>query len=294
MNKLPLSTRTQILHMLVEGSSMRAIARVTGVSTNTVDKLLVDAGAVCAEFHHEHVQGVKSKRVECDEIWSFCYAKQKNVEKAKAAPDEAGDVWTWTGIDADSRLIISYLVGGRDAEYALEFMDDLRARVDTRIQLTTDGHKAYLVAVEEAFGADVDYAQLVKVYGNAPDGSKGRYSPAECTGAKKVAITGSPDRGLVSTSYVERQNLTMRMSMRRFTRLTNGFSKKLENHIHALSLYFMSYNFIRIHKTLKTTPAMQAGITERLWSFEDIIELLDAKEALKPRLRGPYKKKNSN
>jgi len=294
MNKLPLQTRVQILNMLVEGSSMRAIARITGVSTNTVDKLLVDAGTVCAEFHNEHVRGLTTKRVECDEIWSFCYAKQKNVAAAKAAPDEAGDVWTWTAIDADSKLIVSYLVGGRDAEYALEFTDDLRSRLENRVQLTSDGHKAYLVAVEESFGGDVDYAQLVKMYGNAPDGAKGRYSPAECTGAKKVLVSGSPDFGKVSTSYVERQNLTMRMSMRRFTRLTNGFSKKLENHIHALSLYFMSYNFIRIHKTLKTTPAMEAGITSKLWSFEDILQLVDEKEALRPRLRGPYKKKISN
>ena len=292
MNKLPKHKRTMILNMLVEGSSMRSISRVVGCSINTVTKLLVEAGEACAEYHHEAVRNVPAERVQCDEIWSFCYAKKKNVPTAKAAPEFAGDVWTWTALDADSKLIVSYLVGGRDSGYALEFMDDVRERLANRVQLTIDGHKAYLEAVEEAFGADVDYAQLVKLYGNAPDAVKGRYSPAQCTGIKKNKIEGEPDLKHVSTSYVERQNLTMRMSMRRFTRLTNGFSKKIDNHIHMLSLYFVHYNFCRIHKTLKVTPAMEAGLTKELHSMGFIVDLMDAR-APKPKKRGPYKKRNS-
>lgn len=293
MNKLPKSKRVMILNLLVEGMSMRAISRTVGVSINTVTKLLIEAGEVCADYHNDTVRNVTTSNVQCDEIWSFCYAKKKNVATAKAAPEFAGDVWTWTALDADSKLIVSYLVGGRDSEYALEFMDDVKSRLANRVQLTTDGHKAYLLAVEEAFGADVDYAQLVKIYGSAPEGVKGRYSPAECTGIKKNRIEGNPDEKLVSTSYVERQNLTMRMSMRRFTRLTNGFSKKIDNHIHMLSLYFVHYNFCRIHKTLKVTPAMEAGLTKELHSTEFIVDLMDAR-APKPKKRGPYKKKISN
>jgi len=289
MNKLPTTTRVQILNMLCEGSSMRSISRITGVSINTVSKALIDAGKACAAFHDENVRGVT--RVQCDEIWSFTYAKQKNVGNAKNAPEEAGDTWTWTALDSDSKLIISWLVGGRDSEYAMEFMDDLRGRLANRVQLTTDGHKAYLGAVEEAFGADVDYAQLVKLYGEPENkGPERKYSPSVCTGAKKQHVMGNPDQKHVSTSHVERQNLTMRMHMRRFPRLTNAFSKKFENHMHMVALYTVWYNFVRIHKTLKVTPAMAAGVTDKLWSMADVVAVIDA-AAPKPGKRGPYKKR---
>ena len=291
MNKLPLKTRVQILSMLVEGSSMRSISRVTGVSINTVTKLLVDAGEACAVYHDETVRNVRASKVQCDEIWSFCYSKEKNVATAKAAPEGAGDVWTWTALDSESKLIVAYEVGDRSGDTAIEFMDDLRDRLANRVQLTTDGHKAYLEAVEGAFGADVDYAMLVKLYGE-PTGQKGherKYSPAECTGARKVRIEGDPDPALVSTSHVERQNLTMRMGMRRFTRLTNGFSKKLENHLHMLSLYFVHYNFCRVHKTVRMSPAMAAGVSSTLRDVEWIVSLIDTR-APKPGPRGPYKK----
>jgi len=295
MNKLPLAKRTQILAMLCEGSSMRSFSRVADVSINTVSKLLVEAGEACLAIHDDTVRDVQASRIQCDEIWSFCHAKQKNVATAKAAPQGAGDIWTWTAIDADTKLIVSYYVGDRSGESAMVLMDDLRDRLANRVQLTTDGHRAYLEAVEGAFGADVDYAQLVKLYGptiTAP----GRYSPAECTGIKKITREGNPNFAHISTSYVERQNLTMRMSMRRFTRLTNAFSKKLDNHIHALALYFVFYNFTRIHKTLRMSPAMAAGITDRLWSLDDVIAKID-ELAPAPKPRGPYKKrgeKNAN
>lgn len=290
MNKLSIDKRIQILSMLVEGSSLRSISRVVDVSINTVSKLLVDAGKVCANFHDDNVRGIKAERVQCDEIWSFCGSKERNVAPENKGVLGYGDVWTWTAIDADSKLICAYLAGGRDAEYALAFMDDLSGRLANRVQLTTDGHRAYLSAVEESFGANIDYAMLIKLYGEAPgNGPERRYSPAQCIGAEKRRVVGNPVVGDVSTSYVERQNLTMRMSMRRFTRLTNAFSKKLENHIHALALYFMVYNFVRIHKTLKTTPALQAGITDRLWSMADIAALIEANE--QPKKRGPYKKR---
>ena len=279
MNKLPVSKRAQILSMLCEGSSMRAITRITGVSLNTVTKLLVDAGKACDAYHDEHVRGVKATRIQCDEVWAFCYSKQKNVADAKAAPEGAGDVWTWTALEAGSKLLVSYMVGGRDGEYAAALMDDLRGRLANKVQLTTDGHKAYLQAVEDAFGADIDYAMLVKLYGAGPattdDAAGRRYSPAECVGIRKETITGKPDMKHVSTSYTERANLTMRMSMRRFTRLTNAFSKKIENHEHAIALYFMHYNFEKIHTTLRVTPAMAAGVTTKLWELEDIIALID-------------------
>jgi IS1 family transposase len=281
MNKLPLAKRVQILSMLCEGSSLRSISRVCDVSINTVSKLLVDAGEACAAFHDNHVRGVKAKRIQCDEIWAFVHAKQKNVASAKAAPGKAGDVWTWTALDADSKLIVTWLIGERDGEAANQFIGDVAQRVASRIQLTTDGHKAYLEAVEGAFGADVDYAMLVKLFGAAPEAAKGRYSPAECTGIRKTRIEGNPDDKHISTSYVERQNLNMRMGIRRFTRLTNAFSKKVENHGHALALYFVFYNFVRIHKTLRTTPAMAAGVTDRLWSMEDIVTLIDNAEVQK-------------
>ena len=288
MNRLSNDDRAKILHMLCEGMSIRAITRLTGASKNTVSKLLINAGKACAAFHDANVRDVKAKRVQVDEIWSFTYAKQKNVATAKDAPEGAGDTWTWTALDADSKLIVSYLVGGRDAEYAMWFMDDLRTRLANRVQLTSDGHRAYLEAVEGAFGADVDYAQLVKMYGPTIT-TPGRYSPAECTGAKKVRVMGSPNPADVSTSYVERQNLTMRMHMRRFTRLTNAFSKKVDNHAHAVALHMMYYNFVRIHKTLRVTPAMAAGVADRLWEIADIAKLVEDAEA-KPAKRGPYKR----
>lgn len=254
---------------------MRSISRVVGVSINTVTKLLVDAGNACAAYHNEHVRNLNCQRIQCDEVWSFCYAKAKNVQTAKKAADGAGDVWTWTSLDADTKLICNWVVGGRDADYAIALMDDLRSRLNNRVQLTTDGHKAYLEAVEGAFGGDIDYAMLVKLYGDAPESAKGKYSPAECIGCRKKDVEGKPNKDHVSTSFVERQNLTMRMSMRRFTRLTNGFSKKLENHEHALALYFVYYNFVRVHKTLKVTPAMAAGVTDKLFEMTDIVKITD-------------------
>jgi len=272
---------------------MRSVSRIADVSINTVTKLLVDAGEACAIFHDETVRDVRSARVQCDEIWSFCYAKRRNLPKAKAAPEGAGDAWTWTALDADSKLIISYLVGGRDSEYALAFMDDVRARLANRVQLTTDGHAPYLVAVDEAFGSDVDYAQLVKLYGQPEGtGNERRYSQPECIGTRKTQLEGNPDPEFVSTSYVERFNLSIRMGNRRFTRLTNAFSKKIQNHLHMLSLYFVFYNFCRVHKTLKVTPAQEAGLADDVKDMDWIISLIDAR-APKPGKRGPYKKRDS-
>jgi IS1 family transposase len=288
MNKLDTKTRAQILHMLVEGTSMRSITRMTGVSINTVSKLLVDAGRACITHHSRTVQNVASKRVQCDEIWSFNYAKQKNVTAAKAAPRFAGDVWTWTAIDADTKLMISYMVGDRSAEAANEFMTDVAYRLANRVQLTTDGHAAYLRGVEGAFGMDVDYAMLVKIYGASPESAKGRYSPAECIGAKPVPVMGSPDPAHISTSYVERSNLSIRMGNRRFTRLTNAFSKKIDNHLYMLALYFTFYNFCRIHKTLRVTPAMAAGVDSTVHDMDWIVGMIDA-AAQKPNRPARYK-----
>ena len=279
MNKLDHAARARILHLLCEGNSIRATTRLTGASKKAVSKLLVDAGQAAAWYQDRVFRNLTCKRVHVDEIWAFVYAKQKNVPTAKAAPDGAGDVWTWTAIDAETKLIPSWFVGGRDAECASLFINDLASRLANRIQLTSDGHKAYLEAVEGAFGADVDYAMLVKLYGASPESAKGRYSPAECTGAIKMPIEGQPDHKHISTSYSERSNLTVRMHTRRFTRLTNAFSKKLENHAHSVALFAMYYNFVRIHKTLRTTPAMAASVTKRLWEIGDIVDVLEAWEA---------------
>ncbi len=289
MNKMTREQRTQILHLLCEGSSVRPVSRITGSAKNAILKLMVDAGKACAMYHDEHVRNLKSKRVQVDEVWSFVYAKEKNVAGAKAAPDGAGDAWTWTALDADSKLLVSYFVGDRDGECAQWFMDNVASRLAARVQLTSDGHKAYLEAVEGAFGADVDYAQLVKMYGATSESAKGRYSPAECTGIKKTVIEGKPDPKHISTSYVERSNLTVRMHNRRFTRLTNGFSKKLENHAYSVALFVMYYNFCKIHKTLRVTPAMQASVSDRVWDVVDIVKLVEEAE---PKLgkRGSYKK----
>lgn len=282
MNRLTKEDRARILHLLCEGNSIRAVTRLTGASKNTVVKLVCDAGRACAEYQDRVFRNLKCMRVQVDEIWNFVYAKNANIGKAKAAPANAGDVWTWTAIDAESKLLVSWLVGNRDTETALYFLDDLKERLSNRVQLTSDGHRPYLAAVDTIFGEDVDYAMLVKLYGSEPGGEK-RYSPPRCIGARKSVVTGEPDAKHISTSYAERQNLTMRMHMRRFTRLTNAFSKKVENHAHAVALHFMYYNFVRIHQTLKISPAMAAGVTDRLWEVSDIVDVLDAWEAKEKR-----------
>lgn len=273
MNQLPIEKRTQIITLLVEGNSLRSTSRISGCSINTVTKLLVDVGIACQAYHSEAVKEVNAKRVQCDEIWAFVYAKDKNVTQEMA--DGSGDVWTWVGIDADSKIVISWYAGDRSASSAYEFMNDVAGRVKNRIQLTTDGHKAYLDAVEDAFPYGIDYAQLIKLYGGTDAKNEKKYSPAECTGIKKNAVSGNPDMKHTSTSYVERQNLTMRMGIRRFTRLTNAFSKKFENHCHAIALHFVYYNFVRIHKSLRVTPAMEAGLTKKLWNVSDIVKLTE-------------------
>ncbi|MBS1737901.1 MAG: DDE-type integrase/transposase/recombinase [Bacteroidetes bacterium] len=288
MNTLPIEKKVQIITLLVEGNSLRSTSRIADVSINTVTKLLVEVGKACETFHYETVKDLNSTRIQADEIWSFCYSKQKNVTQDMRIG--SGDVWTWTAIDADSKLIVSWLVGDRSADSANQFMNDVAGRLSNRVQLTTDGHKAYLSAVAGAFGNDIDYAMLQKQYGNDYDATKAerKYSPAKCIGADKMNITGCPDENHISTSYVERQNLTMRMSIRRFTRLTNAFSKKIENHCHAIALHFVYYNFVKQHKTLRVTPAMAAGITKRFMSIEDIVRLAPIEA---PKKRGVYKKK---
>jgi IS1 family transposase len=292
MNKLTTAKRAQVIRCLVDGNGIRATVRITGVAKDTVTKLLVDLGRVCSDFQDRVMHDLPCKRIQLDEIWAFCYAKEKNVPEEKKGQPGYGDLWTWVAIDADTKLVPAWLVGGRDSEYAHAFVMDLRKRLANRVQLTSDGHKPYLEAVEQAFGADVDYAMLVKLYGGSGEGEAGtaqrKYSPGECVGARKSTVAGSPDPEHVSTSFAERQNLTMRMAMRRFTRLTNGFSKKLSNHEASVALHFMNYNFCRIHQTLRVTPAMAAKVTDRLWEVEDVVALLDA-AAPKPSKRGPYK-----
>ncbi len=278
MNKLPSEKRAQVLQMMIEGISLRSIVRLSDVSRTTLQKLLEDAGEAFSEYQDRTLMNLPCKRIQVDEAWAFCYAKQKNVATAKAAPEGAGDIWTWVGLDAESKLAVSWYVGGRDSEAAMIFMDDLAKRLANRVQLTSDGHKAYLEAVEGAFGGNIDYAMLVKVFGPAPEGQR-RYSPAECIGAVKHRVEGNPDPKYVSTSYAERQNLNIRMGNRRMTRLTNAFSKKAANHAHMMAIYFMHYNFVRIHQTLKITPAMAAGVTSKLWEMSDMVRVLEEWEA---------------
>lgn len=279
MNNLPIDRQTAVISALVEGNSIRATVRMTGVAKDTVIKLLAKIGQVCAEYQDKTLRNLPCKRIQCDEIWSFCYAKEKNVPADLRGKFGYGDVWTWTALCADTKIIPCWRVGGRDAWNAQNFMHDLASRLANRVQLTTDGHRAYLTAVEVAFGTQIDYAMLVKLYGNEPQGPETRYSPAQCIGAIATSVIGNPDRKHISTSYVERQNLSMRMHMRRFTRLTNAFSKKRENHEHALALYFMYYNFCRIHQTLRVTPAMEAGVANHVWELREVVELIRADAA---------------
>jgi len=276
MNRLSNERRAIVIGALIEGNSIRSTCRMTGVCKDAVLKLIRDMGWACAAHHNRAVRGVKASRVQCDEIWSFCYAKEKNVPLEKQGTG-AGSIWTWTAIDADSKLIISYLCGGRDASWACQFMEDLASRVTTRIQITTDGHRAYAEAVEGAFGMDVDYAMLIKLYGSSGDSPDTRYSPAACIGVRTGVLSGNPDRNHISTSFVERQNLNLRMGVRRFTRLTNAFSKKFENHCHMVAIYHAYYNFCRVHQTLRVTPAMEAGLTDHVWTVSELIELSESK-----------------
>ena len=274
MNKLSIEKRAQIINCLVEGNSLRSTSRMTGCSINTVTKLLVDVGKVCVEYQDKAFQNLNCKRIQCDEIWNFCYCKEKNVPEEHKGELGYGDVYTWTAMCADSKIIPSFLVGRRDSECAKVFINDLASRLKNRIQLTTDGYKIYLEAVDNAFGGEIDYAMLVKVYESMPSGEQRKYSPVEYIGTEVKRISGNPDKKHISTSFVERQNLTMRMSMRRFTRLTNGFSKKVENLFYSVAIHFMYYNFCRIHKSLRVTPAMEAGIVDHLWSIEELVNLL--------------------
>ena len=278
MNQLDATKRAQVLTAICEGNSIRSVTRMFGVGKNTVARLLLAAGAACAQYQDRALRNLTCKRLQCDEIWSFCYAKNKNVKEAKTAPDGAGDVWTWTALDSDSKLMVSWWVGDRTKNTGIVFLQDLQSRLSDRIQLTSDGHSAYLEATRVTFGDDVDFAQLIKIFRATPESFKGRYSPAECIGTKTNVITGNPDADHISTSHAERQNLTMRMSMRRFTRLTNAFSKKFENHCHSLALYFTFYNWVRKHKTLGTTPAVAAGLTDKALTMADVVGLIDARD----------------
>ena len=285
---LTITNRARVIAALVEGNSVRATVRMTGAAKNTIVKLLAELGPACAEYQDRAFRNLSCKRIQVDEIWSFIYAKQKNVTDEMREKQIAGDVWTWVAMDADSKLVPSWLISDRSADAATVLMRDLASRLRYRVQLTTDGHKAYLSAVEDAFGQDIDYSMLIKMYGSTEEG---KYSPGECIGCERKRIVGKPDPKYVSTSFVERQNLTMRMSMRRFTRLTNGFSKKAENHAAAVALFYMYYNFGRIHQTLRITPAMAAGVSDHVWDIEEIVALMPEKKA---GLRGPYKKKISD
>ncbi len=280
MNKLSTEKRSQVVSALVEGNSIRATVRMTGVSKNTIAKLLVELGEACSDYLDKALVNLNCKRIQCDEIWSFIGAKEKNVPIEKRGQFGVGDIWTWVAMDADTKLIAAWTVGGRDAGTAYGFIQDLANRLTNRVQLTTDGHRAYLSAVEDALGSNVDYAMLVKLYGNDRE-SEARYSPAECIGCREVVVSGNPDPNHISTSFIERQNLTMRMSMRRFTRLTNAFSKKLENHIASIAIHYMHYNFCRVHQTLRVTPAMEAGIADHVWSISELIALLDSNQTEK-------------
>jgi IS1 family transposase len=292
MRTLSQEQRGRIISLLAEGMSMRAIARVTGIARNTVDKLLGDVGAACLSYQDEHLRNLPCKRVQCDEIWSFVYAKEKNVPKDLQGVPGIGDIWTWTAIDADTKLVPCWHVGNRRISDAKLLIGDLAGRLANRVQLSTDGHKPYLNAIEQHFGGEIDYGVIVKLYGSVNDKGELKVAPgspgAECVGIRKSVVTGDPDECEISTSYVERQNLTMRMSMRRFTRLTNAHSKKVENHMHAISLHFMFYNFARIHSTLRITPAMAAGVSDHVWSVEEIAALAPIEA---PQTRGPYKKR---
>jgi len=280
MNRITTEDRVRVVASLVEGNSIRSTVRMTGVAKNTVAKLLLDLGRACAGFQDRALRNLLCQRLQCDEIWSFCYSKQKNVPREHRGEFGYGDVWTWTALDADTKLVPAWLVSDRSTGAATEFMQSLAARLRHRVQLTTDGHRAYLWAVEIAFGERIDFAQLVKLYGNERPG-EARYSPGFVTGTRTMPVTGNPNRSEVSTSFVERQNLTMRMSMRRFTRLTNAFSKKVENHAAAVALHFMHYNFARVHQTLKRTPAMAAGVADHVWSIAEIVELLDQRSEIR-------------